>query len=144
MLNRTMARIGTMINKKTIGPKISIIASKKLDKTCLSLISWFCTILFSFMVDLFSTECFFIQSSASLILDNSSRYLSLFCSVIGGGISKTSLKLRPLIVKLSSTLIKYVPTHKNLIFLQSWHNSYLQIELGESACSLLNRIKLKI
>ena len=38
------------------------------------------------MLDLFSTECFFIQSSDSLILDNSSRYLSLFCSVIGGGI----------------------------------------------------------
>ena len=39
MLNRIMARIGTIINKKTIGPKISIIASKKFDKTCLSLIS---------------------------------------------------------------------------------------------------------
>ncbi len=34
-------------------------------------------------------------------------------------------------------------THKNLIFLQSGYNSYLQIELVESACSLLYRIKLK-
>ena len=36
-----------------------------------------------------------------------------------------------------------VRTHKNLIFLQSGYNSYLQIKLGESACSLPNRIKLK-
>ena len=34
-------------------------------------------------------------------------------------------------------------THKNLIFLQSGYNSYLQIKLGESACSLPNRIKLR-
>ena len=39
ILNRIMARIGNIIKKKIIRPEISIIASKKFDKICLSFIS---------------------------------------------------------------------------------------------------------
>ena len=36
--NKNMAMIGNTIKKKTIGPRISNSASKKLDNTCVSLV----------------------------------------------------------------------------------------------------------
>ena len=53
----------------------------------------------------------------------------------------------PLLIKASINCYENIAnrfyTHKNLIFLQSGYNSYLQIESGESACSLPNHIKIE-